>query len=83
MADTFLPIVRKCEPYEYFDGSFRYRVETSKGNFTIDWIGDDVEEEHGYGALYESKHRIIKLNEKDLCEIIKKVLKNVGNKKTK
>lgn len=83
MADIFLPIASKCEPYESFDGSYRYKVVTSKGNFDVDWKGDDVEEEQGYGALYESKHRIIKLNEKDLCEIIKKVLKNVGNKKTK
>lgn len=55
MADTFLPIVRKCEPYEDFDGSFRYRIETVKGNFTADWKGDDIEEEQGYGALRESK----------------------------
>jgi len=55
MADTFLPIVRKCEPYEDFDGSFRYRVETTKGIFTADWKGDDIEEEQGYGALRESK----------------------------
>lgn len=82
-AEIFLPIAEKCEPYESFDGSFRYRLTTSKGNFTADWKGDDIEEEQGYGALRESKRRIIKLNEKDLCEIIKKVLKNVGNKKTK
>ena len=82
-AEMFLPITEKCEPYESFDGSFRYRLTTTKGNFTADWKGDDIEEEQGYGALSESKRRIIKLNEKDLCEIIKKVLKNVGNKKTK
>ena len=57
MADAFLPIVRKCEPYEDFDGNFRYRVETTKGNFTADWKGDDVEEEYGYGALHESKEK--------------------------
>lgn len=82
-AELFLPIVEKCEPYEDFDGTFRYRVSTSKGEFIADWTGNDIEREQGYGALRESKRRIIKLNEKDLCEIIKKVLKNVGNKKTK
>ena len=55
MADTFLPITEKCEPYEYFDGTFRYKVVTKKGTFTVDWRGDDIEEEQGYGSLYESK----------------------------
>ena len=76
-AEIFLPITEKCEPYESFDGTFRYRLSTSKGNFTADWKGNDIEQEDGYGALRESKRRIIKLNEKDLREIVKKVLKNV------
>ena len=54
-AEIFLPIVKKCEPYESFDGTFRYRLSTSRGNFTADWKGDDIEEEQGYGALRESK----------------------------
>lgn len=54
-AEIFLPITEKCEPYESFDGTFRYRLSTSKGNFTADWKGDDIEQEQGYGALRESK----------------------------
>ena len=54
-AELFLPIVEKCEPYEDFDGSFRYRLSTSKGDFTADWTGNDIEQEQGYGALRESK----------------------------
>ena len=54
-AEMFLPIVEKCEPYEDFDGTFRYRLLTSKGEFTVDWTGNDIELEQGYGALRESK----------------------------
>lgn len=57
LADTLLPITEKCEPYESFCGTFRYKVVTKKGIFTVDWRGDDVEEEQGYGSLYESKER--------------------------
>ena len=53
MAEMFLPIVEKCEPYESFDGEFKYKLSTSKGNFTADWKGDDIEQEQGYVALNE------------------------------
>lgn len=61
-AEIFLPITEKCEPYESFDGTFRYRLSTSKGNFTADWKGDDIEEEQGYGALRESKEMSKKID---------------------
>lgn len=62
MADMFLPIVEKCEPYEDFDWSFRYRITTSKGIFTADWKGDDIKQEQDYGALYESKEKSKKID---------------------
>ena len=62
MADIFLPIASKCEPYESFDGSYRYKVVTSKGNFDVDWKGDDVEKEESYETLYESKDKREKPN---------------------
>lgn len=62
MADIFLPIVSKCEPYESFDGSYRYKVVTSKGNFDVDWTGDDMEEEQKYGSLFEGKEKHEKPN---------------------
>ena len=55
MAEMFLPITEKCEPYESFDGTFRYRLSTSKGNFTADWKGDDIEQEQEHVSLNESK----------------------------
>ena len=63
-AELFLPIVEKCEPYEDFDGTFRYRVSTSKGDFTADWTGNDIEQEQGYGALRESKEMSKKVDYK-------------------
>ena len=63
-AEVFLPIVEKCEPYEDFDGSFRYRLSTSKGDFTVDWTGNDIEQEQGYGALRESKEMSKKVDYK-------------------
>ena len=62
MADIFLPIASKCEPYESFDGSYRYKVVTSKGNFDVDWKGDDIEKEESYESLYESKDKREKPN---------------------
>ena len=62
MADIFLPIVSKCEPYESFDGNYRYKVVTSKGNFDVDWTGDDMEEEQRYRSLFEGKEKHEKPN---------------------
>lgn len=61
-AEIFLPITEKCEPYENFDGTYRYRLSTSKGNFTADWKGDDIEQEEEYGALRESKEMTNKVD---------------------
>ena len=55
MAEMFLPITSKCEPYESFDGSFRYRVYTTKGVFDADWTGDDIEEPQSYGVNENKK----------------------------
>lgn len=63
-AEIFLPIVERCEPYEDFTGEYRYRLFTSKGNFTSDWRGDDIEEEESYGALRESKENNMKVDYK-------------------
>jgi hypothetical protein len=75
MADTFLPIAKKCEPYEDFDGSFKYRVETAKGNFTADWKGDDVEEEQGYGVNENRKRLYITESQMRQIEVL---LENEG-----
>lgn len=79
VADTYFQYMQECVPI----GEDLFKLKTTRGNFVLDWKGDEVEGEQGYGALRESKRRIIKLNEKDLREIIKKALKNVGIKKTK
>ena len=55
MAEMFLPITSKCEPYESFDGSYRYRVYTTKGIFDADWTGDDIEEPQSYGVNENKK----------------------------
>ena len=59
MADIFLPTVDKCVPYEDFSGEYKYKVTTSKGVFSVDWTGDDIEQENEYysGSLNESSEK--------------------------
>ena len=71
IADAYFKYMIECVPV----GEDSFKLKTARGNFVLDWKGDEVEGEQGYGALRESKRRIIKLNEKDLREIIKKALK--------
>ena len=55
MAEIFLPTTSKCEPYESFNGGFRYRIYTTKGVFDADWTGNDIEEPQSYDVNENKK----------------------------
>lgn len=57
-AEVFLPYMKSCLPSKSFSGDICFKLETTKGKFTLDWSGDDVDSESPYGwTINESMER--------------------------
>ena len=83
VLEVYAPYMKACRPVQNLTGEYEYELKTTKGTFRLDWRGEEIDKEEASFELNESHSRVIKLNEKDLKKIVKKVLKNVGIKKTK
>ena len=70
IADAYFKYMIECVPV----GEDSFKLKTARGNFVLDWKGDEIGSE--YSMLSESKE-IIKINELDLKKIINEILKKI------